>query len=130
MQSHLRSPQSSASGQGGGTVSLSNGGYSGTNADRGPAALSHAREGCVEIIEMGTVTNDYRSTLSAITHGSSGIPANCAQSVDVWSTGGYRSADAMTDIGPPGGGLFGAESIIDVGEGLFYTSPRGTCVWT
>ncbi len=105
----------------GGTVSFSNAGYSGTNADGGPVALSRTREGYVEIIEMGTVTNDHHSTLSAITHGSSGVPSNCAQVVDAWSTGGYWIADATIDIGPPDGGLFGSESIINVGEGLLYT---------
>jgi hypothetical protein len=105
----------------GGTVSFSNAGYSGSNADGGPAALSRTREGYVEIIEMGTLSNDHHSTLSAITHGSSGVPSNCPQVVDAWSTGGYWSTDATTDIDPPDGGLFGAESIINVGEGLLYT---------
>jgi len=110
-----------APGQGGGTVSFSNAGYSGTNADGGPTALSRTREGYVEIIEMGTVTNDHQQTLSKITHGSSGIPSSCSQVVMAWASGGYWTTDAATDIGPPDGGLFGAESIINVGEGLLYT---------
>jgi hypothetical protein len=111
---------SPAPGQGG-TVSFSNAGYSGTNADGGPAALSRTREGYVEIIEMGTVTNDHQQTLNKITHGSSGIPSSCSQVVMAWASGGYWTTDATTDIEAPDGGLFGAESIINVGAGLLYT---------
>jgi len=38
-------------------------GYSGANADGGPIALARTREGYVEIIEMGTVTNASHQTL-------------------------------------------------------------------
>jgi len=110
-----------APGQGGGTGTFGNAGYSGTNADGGPATLGRTREGYVEIIEMGTVTNDHQQTLNKITHGSSGIPSSCSQVVMAWASGGYWTTDATTDIGPPDAGLFGAESIINVGAGLLYT---------
>ena len=78
------------------------------------------REGYIEIIEMGTVTNDHHSTLSAITHGTSGVPSSCPQLLQAWTAGGYWTTEANTDIGVPTGGLYGAESIINVGEGLIY----------
>ena len=91
------------------------------NADGGPTGITRTREGYVEIIEMGTVTNDHQATLNAITHDSRGVPSNCAQLVEAWTTGGYWNANAATDIGVPTGGLYGVESIINVAEGLMYT---------
>jgi len=85
--------------------------------DGGPTGLARTREGYVELIEMGTVTNESDSTLSAITHGSSGVPSNCNQVVKAWSQGGYWTQNALTDISDPDGGLFGSGSIIDVAEG-------------
>jgi hypothetical protein len=86
-------------------------------ADGGPKTASRTREGYVELIEMGTVTNETSSTLSAITHGSSGVPSNCDQVVKAWGGGGYWQQDATIDISDPDGGLFGSGSIIDVAEG-------------
>jgi hypothetical protein len=85
--------------------------------DGGPTSLLRTREGYVELIEMGTVTNDSQSTLDAITHGSSGVPSNCNQVVKAWSGGGYWVQDALTDISDPSGGLFGSGSVINVAEG-------------
>jgi len=110
-----------APGQGPGVLALSNASYSGANSDGGPTTLTRTREGYVDIIEMGEVTNAQKSTLTAITHGSSGVPSKCSQVVDAWSNGGYWTANAVTDIDPPAGDLYGAESIINVGEGLIYT---------
>ena len=110
-----------APGSGAGAAAFRDAGYTGANADQGPTAITRTREGYLEIIEMGTVTNDHQSTLNAITHSSSGVPSSCSQLIQAWATGGYWTTDATTDIGPPDGGLFGAESIINVGEGLMYT---------
>ncbi len=110
-----------APGSGAGAAAFLDAGYTGTNADGGPTSITRTREGYIEIIEMGTVTNDEHSTLNAITHGSRGMPSSCSQLIKAWTTGGYWTTDATTDIGPPDGGLFGAESIINVGEGLLYT---------
>jgi hypothetical protein len=85
--------------------------------DGGPTGVARTREGYVELIEMGTVTNETSSTLSAITHGSSGVPSNCNQVVAAWSGGGYWAADSGRDISAPDGGLFGSGSIINIGEG-------------
>ena len=85
--------------------------------DGGPTALSRVREGYVELIEMGVVTNETSHTLSAITHGSSGVPSNCNQVVKAWSGGGYWTHDNLIDITSPDGGLFGSGSVINVAQG-------------
>jgi hypothetical protein len=103
-----------------GVVNLSTSGYSGANADGGPTALSRTREGYIEIIEMGTITNGSHQTLEAITHTSHGVPNNCGQLVDAWGQNGYWKSDSGSDLAPPSGGLYGAESIINVGAGLIY----------
>ena len=96
--------------------------YSGASADGGPASLSRTREGFFDVIEMGEVTDDVQHTLTAITHNGNGAPASCEQVHAAWSApGGYWGQNAQTDLAPPGGGLYGSESIINVGEGLMYT---------
>jgi len=102
-------------------VSFRDAGYSGTNNDGGPTGLDRTREGYVEIIEMGEVTNASHGTLSAITHSSTGVPGNCVQVAQAWAPGGYWATDPTADLSVPGGGLYGSESIIDVAEGTLYT---------
>src|SRR5262249_51896296 len=92
-------------------------------ADGGPTGPTRTREGYVEIIEMGTVTNASHGTLNAITHGSSGTPSDCRQLVDAWDVAGYWTTQPTADLDLPGGGLFGSESIINVGQGLLYAVP-------
>jgi hypothetical protein len=104
-----------------GAAAFRDAGYTGADADGGPTGIARTREGYVEIIEMGTVTNEHEETLNAITHDSSGVPSNCPQLIQAWTAGGYWGANAATDIGTPSGGLYGAESIINVAEGLMYT---------
>ena len=103
-------------------ANFSNGSYSGVNADGGPAGLERTREGYFDVIEMGEVTDAAQHTLTAITHDENGVPASCTQLQAAWSApGGYWGQNAQTDLVPPTGGLYGAESIINVGEGLIYT---------
>ncbi len=98
--------------------------YIGSHDEAGPNTLDRTREGHFELIEMGVVTNrDYRS-LDAITHNSAGIPADCAQVEDAWMPNGsasagsnYWSVNPSADFDPPSGGLYGAASIIDAGQG-------------
>jgi hypothetical protein len=98
-------------------TSAFDGGIASQPKDGGPTSLTRTREGYVELIEMGTVTNESASTLNAITHGSSGVPSSCPQVVKAWSGGGYWVQDALTDISDPDGGLFGSGSVINVAEG-------------
>jgi len=103
-------------------ANFSNIGYSGANADGGPVGLERTREGYFDVIEMGEVTDAAQHTLTAITHDENGVPASCVQVQAAWSApGGYWGQNAQTDLAPPAGGLYGAESIINVGEGLMYT---------
>src|SRR5215470_12731434 len=112
-------------GQGPAVETLRTADYTGLNADGAPTGPARTREGYVEIIEMGTVKNTAYGTLDAITHGSSGVPSHCQQLVDAWDVGalGYWTMNALADLAPPSGGLFGNESIINVGQGLLYAVP-------
>jgi hypothetical protein len=104
---------------GGTVVPFRNNAYAGSNADTGPTDLSRTREGYVELIEMGTVTNATNGSLSAITHSGTpgGTPAKCSQVVGAWASGGYWTTNSTIDIGAPDGGLFGTGMIVNVGEG-------------
>lgn len=91
--------------------------YVGGNNDTGPDTLDRTREGYIEMIEMGTVTDaTAHATLDAITH-INGVPASCAQVVGAWGTGGYWTGDSTIDIGAPDGGLFGTAEVVNGGEG-------------
>jgi hypothetical protein len=68
--------------------------------------LDRTREGYVEMIEMGTLTGAWAT---AVTHGASGSPANCAV-----VQGETLTPDA---IEPPTGGLAGTGTLINVNNG-------------
>ena len=84
--------------------------------DGGPVSITRTREGYVELIEMGEIVDGsplYNATLHAQGGGpNTGVPA-CTQSVINDAARNYLTA--------PGGGLFGAGSIVNVGEGTFYS---------
>jgi len=98
-------------------LGYSQGGY-GTpqGTDNGPTNLDRTREGYVEMIEMGVVTNATKGSLTALTHVAK-VPAKCSQLIAAWSPGGYWAANAAVDMTTPSGGLFGAGSVINVSEG-------------
>lgn len=105
------------------------GGYGNpSGVDSGPTNLARTREGHFEMIEMGVVTDaTSNKSLTALTHvggTSPAVPKNCNQLVNAWATGGYWAANPSVDMAPPTGGLFGAASIINVGDGIFngYTA--------
>jgi len=103
-------------------ANFSNASFSGVNADGGPAGTERTREGFFDVIEMGEVTDAAQHTLAAITHDADGVPASCEQVHAAWSApGGYWGQNAQTDLAPPAGGLYGAESIINIAEGVMYT---------
>lgn len=106
--------------------------YGGANYnDAGPNGLDRTREGHLEMIEMAIVTNVPNGSLDAITHDSTGVPADCSQVVAAWSSSSnpsiaYWRADPTLDTLPPtvlngGGGLFGAAGIVDVENGTQLT---------
>jgi hypothetical protein len=94
--------------------------YSGAFNDAGPNTLDRTREGHFEMIEMGELVDRERASLTAITHGSNGIPGNCTQIERAWLLMGlapaidtYWTTNALVDIDPPQGGLFGSAAIVD-----------------
>ncbi|MDZ4814372.1 MAG: hypothetical protein SGI99_17440 [Pseudomonadota bacterium] len=98
--------------------------YTGSNNEAGPNTLDRTREGHFEMIEMGEVTNVDFNSLAAITHGSTGVPANCLQVERAWLPFGAASAavtywtiNQFADMDLPQGGLFGSASIIDALQG-------------
>lgn len=109
-----------------GDVPFRNFQYSGSNSDRAGAGLDRAREGYVEIIEMGVVVDTFdltpANTSDAVTFGPavthvSGVPANCAAVNTAWQNGAFPGAS----LSAPAGGLIGSASIINVGEGTDYS---------
>ena len=98
--------------------------------DAGPNGLDRTREGHLEMIEMAIVTNATEGSLDAITHGATGVPADCPQVVTAWSSSAspaaYWRADPTVDTLPPtvangGGGLFGAAALVDAANGTQIT---------
>ena len=83
--------------------------------------LSRCREGHFEMIEMGNVTNvGNNNAASAVTHGASGVPADCSVVHNNWVVGsGVWDGDPTLGIDDPNGsgGLFGSAAIVNVGAG-------------
>ncbi len=101
--------------------------YSGSNKEAGPDTLDRTREGHFELIEMGEVVNRENTSLTAITHGATGVPANCLLVERAWlpaSAGAsvaYWTLNPAIDLEPPQGGLFGSVSIIDALAGTMMS---------
>jgi hypothetical protein len=90
--------------------------------DSGPGALERTREGHLEMIEMGVVTNAAPFIpLTWLTHTAAGVPANCANIRAAWAIGGTWNAAPGTAILPPTGGLFGSAAIVNVEDGVMYS---------
>jgi hypothetical protein len=98
--------------------------YTGTNADAAAfPTLDRTREGYIEVIEMGIVTD---ATLAALVkHNSAGIPANCS-AVDAYDSASTATAPASgrlpIGLAVPGGGLTGRASIINSAGGTNFTT--------
>ena len=71
--------------------------------------VERTREGYVEFLEMGTLTGTWAT---AVTHGSTGAPANCAV---------VQVESAPTSIEAPTGGLVGTGTLINVNNGQDMT---------
>ena len=94
--------------------------------DFGPFGLDRTREGYVEIIEMGTVTDATEGSLTALTHTGPDVdangdilPADCDQIESAWinnppGPNSYWVADPQTDMAEPTGGLFGDGTVVNV----------------
>lgn len=77
-------------------------------AEDSPVDLNRRREGYIELIEMGVLTNPAQ--IAAVTH-VNGVPANCAA---------IRTADAAlaVEVSAPTGGLFGSGHLVSVNGGV------------
>ncbi|MEQ9465307.1 MAG: hypothetical protein RJQ10_16720 [Haliea sp.] len=82
--------------------------------------VDRTREGYVEIIEMGVLTD--ATDEAAAKHGfTTGVPANCGTLSSYWTGTGKWVADPNDDVAPPTGGLYGYGVLIDVQEGTNAT---------
>lgn len=123
-------PALSASQGGPGSVEFRNFEYSGAEADGEDTSLNRTREGYVEIIEMGVLNNNSipastsTGTIAvdaAVTHNSSGKPADCGAIVKAWASGGAFISGANGYLSAPTGGLFGSASMIRTDIGTDYS---------
>ena len=83
--------------------------YSGANSDGMGDGGDRLREGYLEVIEMATLSG---SGAAAVTHGSSGVPDNCAV---------VQSASFVPAVEPPTGGVSGSATLINVASGMDFT---------
>lgn len=116
----------------GATVPFRNFGYlgdKGEDADGEPfdfTGLDRTREGYVEIIEMGELTetairgDDIIQDQEAVKH-VRGVPGDCTVVSGHWNTGGKWAAEPSVDMAPPTGGLYGYGVLINVNEGTNAT---------
>ena len=98
--------------------------FTGANVDNATLnTLDRTREGYMEVIEMGVVTD---VTLTGfIKHSAAGVPANCA-ALDAYDGSSSAAAPAVkfpgtTYLASPTGGLTGRASIINAANGTNYT---------
>lgn len=78
-------------------------------ADGAGIGLDRTREGYIEMLEMSTVIG---TSLTAITHGTTGVPANCAA-----VRGAGPNALPAANRAAPTGGLAGTGTLINVNNG-------------
>jgi hypothetical protein len=90
-------------------ISFSNAAYTGSNSDGAGAGLDRAREGYIEVLEMGTVVGTSRI---ALTHTAQGVPAACA-SLRPLPPG---------DVAAPTGGIAGTLTLINVTNGSDFSA--------
>jgi hypothetical protein len=88
--------------------------YSGTKEDGGPTDYDRGREGYVEVLEMGDVTNP--TVTGFVKHGANGVPANCPAVGTVAADGGMA-----VNISRPTGGLFGRGALVNVVSGSDFS---------
>ncbi|MEZ5447691.1 MAG: hypothetical protein R3E89_01225 [Thiolinea sp.] len=77
------------------------------------------REGYVEVIEMGVVSD--KDVQDGVLH-NNGVPNDCDVVETAWSDGTFQQGKgaAATGMSAPTGGLFGSSAVINVGRGSAY----------
>jgi hypothetical protein len=93
--------------------------FSGSNSDSGPTDLDRTREGYMEVIEMGVITDT--TVTGFVKHGTNGVPANCP-ALDRYDpqSGNTTNIFPGTFLVPPSGGLFGRGLVIAAETGANY----------
>jgi len=102
-----------------GGVDFRNFAYTGANADGEDTSLDRTREGYLEMIEMGVVTDEpapstFNPATDATHVANTGVPANCGDLVAAWAPGGEWFNLPNRAIIPNFGGLFGGGTLINV----------------
>ena len=101
------------------------------NVDGAGTGIERVKSGYFEILEMGVLTDETEGSATAATH-VAGVPADCQQLVDAWTTlqdgvtpadpvTSYWVVDPLVDQDTPSGGLFGSASIINIPEGTMLS---------
>lgn len=92
--------------------------FQGHNIYKGIEAAD-TREGYVEVIEMGVVTD--KTVQDGVLH-HNGTPYNCDTVEDAWSKGTFQQGygAAATGMASPTGGLFGSSAVINVSKGSAF----------
>lgn len=85
--------------------------------DTGPAELDRTREGYIEVIEMGVVTDP--TALSYIRHNPAGVPANCAALIG-FDTAITAPNSFPASLSAPTGGLYGRGIVLNAASGASY----------
>ncbi|EDZ67101.1 hypothetical protein NOC27_428, partial [Nitrosococcus oceani AFC27] len=84
-------------------------------------SLDRTREGHLEIIEMGVVTDSPSfAPAMAATHNGDGVPNDCSVLEQAWSGGGVWRGDGNVNIELNPGGLFGHGLVMNVSQGAAY----------
>jgi hypothetical protein len=95
--------------------------YSGQRADGEDDSLDRTREGYVEIIEMGVVTDSGSfAPATAATH-VNGVPQDCSVLTAAWSSGGQWVSNPNDGVIFSPGGLEGNGVLINVDKGTDYS---------
>jgi len=107
--------------------------YSGVNADGEATNLNRAREGYIEVIQMGDLTSANGNTIPKVSASTDptlyaaakhigGKPLDCPAIVNAWGSAGVFTAGAPNIwVSAPTGGLFGTGTLINVAGGTDYT---------
>ena len=96
-----------------GGVDFRNFAYVGASTDSAGAGVDRTREGYLEIVEMATVNNVAPANLlSAITHTTAGVPANCGA-----VQGTLQGVVPAGTFDVPTGGVSGTYTLINVNNG-------------
>lgn len=98
-------------------VDFRNFAYTGAQADGEDTSLKRTREGHVEMIEMGVVTDDGSFTPATWATHVDGVPRDCPKLVQAWTPGGVWATTPGRAVDMPAGGLFGGGLIIQVEKG-------------